>query len=379
MSKNKSVIDELHHLLIQIDGKKTASVKLALSKTIPELRKVLLAQEVQLPSNVQFLDAQDYPVSVINEKSVNISDLVVATEHGKIIQLRTKEHTKTIDTQRSKIMTGKNIIIFITILYFSYYMSNEDNRKTLIHKQLCPLFIEFNFNVLYDKFNCSTGNNRPAPVIYINTTGYLTGQIKNNTNGTEILISTEKGVEKLNSTDHNQYYVGMIGDWTKNKAEYKKDYEWYNNMKSAWGHCPGQFNEKVEHSNNLIENTPESIKEFTESEFNGWPQNLTTRINLKRLQSALDSNDDKFDLGTNGKIASNMYLIAWRREKDNTILIHTYVTIFERTAGHDCHFVPEYWTGQRERINNAKKYYLLTKIESNPVYKEFLLRGPELK
>jgi len=72
-----------------------------------------------------------------------------------------------------------------------------------------------------------------------------------------------------------------------------------------------------------------------------------------------------------------MYLAAWKREENNTVHIHTYATIFERTAGHGCRFNPEYWSGKKDKITNAKKYFLLTKVKTNPGYKNFLISIPQ--
>jgi hypothetical protein len=148
-------------------------------------------------------------------------------------------------------------------------------------------------------------------------------------------------------------------------------------MLSTWGHCPGHFDEKVMNSDNIIRDTPESIQEFTHDEFQDWPQKMRVRLNIQnRLKSAVNDDGDEFGLNSIGKIASNMYLAAWRREEDNTIHIQTYVTIFERTAGTNCYFTPEYWSGHRDKITNAKKYYLLTKLKTNPAFKNFLMSIP---
>ncbi len=236
-----------------------------------------------------------------------------------------------------------------------------------------------NISVLVDEFKCSNDENTTGNGTYINTNDYLTGQIENKTDGAEVLISTKRGVEKVEANNYNHDYAVIIDDWIQNRNIYQKDYQWYNNMKSTSGKCAGHFNEKVEHSNNIIDDTSESIKDFIASDFQDWPQDLLVKINLKKRQSAVDIHQDDFDFKTNGKIRTNMYLVAWKRRNDNTIQIHTYVTIFERTAGDGCKFIEDYWSGSRERIINAKKYYLLLKIEENPVYREFLLRHPQIE
>jgi hypothetical protein len=128
------------------------------------------------------------------------------------------------------------------------------------------------------------------------------------------------------------------------------------------------------HSNKLIKDTSESIKTFTVTTFRDWPEKVRTVINIENdLEGAVDIDDSPSSLAINGKMQSNMYLVAWKREEKGTIRIHTHVTIFERTAGENCVFNPEYWSGNMQKMKNAKKYFLLDKIRTNPVYKTFLL------
>ena len=124
-----------------------------------------------------------------------------------------------------------------------------------------------------------------------------------------------------------------------------------------------------------IENAPESIKIFAEKNFQGWPQNLTDRIDLKYALSGIENEDGGVTEYTiNGKISDNLYLVAWKREENNTIIrIQTYNVIFERTPGQSCKFTETYFSSQMERVLNAKKYFLLLKVEENPLYKKFLL------
>jgi hypothetical protein len=202
----------------------------------------------------------------------------------------------------------------------------------------------------------------------------LTDKIINDTNGTEVLFSTGKELKKVKSTGNNRHFMEMYNEWVENRKKYQDDYEWYNNMKATnGGHCPGQFNEKLAHSEKLIRDTPESIQEFSKTAFKNWPQHLSEKINIQNELEGFESdNGGGFDLDTNGKIASNMYLVVWRRE-ENKVRIHSYVTIFERTAGRNCYFNPEFWSGKRGKIINDKKHFMFITIESTPGYKTFLL------
>ncbi|UJR06853.1 hypothetical protein I4U23_011142 [Adineta vaga] len=146
-------------------------------------------------------------------------------------------------------------------------------------------------------------------------------------------------------------------------------------MGSTDGSCDGNFNERVIFSMKRILNTPSSIESFTKTTFENWPQALKSRIDIENQLDGIENEDGGVTESiNNGKISDNMYLIAWKREADDIIGIQTYVTIFERTAGNNCKFNDKFWTENREKVLNAKKYFLLQKIESNPVYKQFLLR-----
>jgi hypothetical protein len=86
-------------------------VQCSLLKTVEEFRTILSSQQVRLPQNAQFLDAQEYPVPIVNEKLLKISDLVRSTNDGNIIKLKAKENS---------IITTKNIIIFLATLCFAF-------------------------------------------------------------------------------------------------------------------------------------------------------------------------------------------------------------------------------------------------------------------
>jgi hypothetical protein len=374
MANNQSNADVPTLISIQVNGNKTARVRSNLSITVADFRASLLAQGVQLPENAQFLDAQGYPVSSINEQSLNIRDVLVSTGDGQTIMLRIREPAANVVPQRSTIMNKTwFIILFIAIPLFAYYLGSSGNRKSI----MCPVLVRMNSNSLVEKFSCNPDPNPPDNDTYTDTADYLKEKIMTGSNGTEILISTKKGLEKVDSKD-NGYFVSVYEDWVQNETTYKADYEWYNGMVANWGHCPGRFDEKIINSDNIILDTLESIQEFTSDEFQEWPQKIRVKLNIKnRVNGSVNDDGDEFSQDENGKIASNMYLAAWRRPLNGTTVhIQTYATIFERTAGQNCHFNPHYWSGHRDRITNAKKYYLLTKVKSNPAFRNFLTSIP---
>ena len=360
---------------IQVNGEKTARIQCTLSKTVEELRKILSCEEIPLPKNARFLDAQGYPVSLSDEKLRQVNELIILNNDDNIIHLRVTGSSTNIDGQRSNKNIVRKVVIVLTILGLIYYISDKNNRQSLVNDQLCPLFIKLNSSQLMDQFKCSANENGDESDTYINTKTYLEDQIKEKSDGTEVLVKTKKGLKRVESKVYDENYMGMINDWVKNRDAYRKDYEWYNSMSSTNGNCAGKFNERVVFSAKRIKNTSSSIESFTAATFESWPQALKSRIDIENQLDGIDNEDGgDTDYGKNGKIFDNMYLVAWKREQDDTIRIQTYVTIFERTAGENCKFNEKYWSGQRARVQNAKKYFLLQKIESNPVYKEFLLR-----
>ena len=210
---------------------------------------------------------------------------------------------------------------------------------------------------------------------YVKTKEYLKKQIESKQNGTEILVDTDKGLKTIDQSANDQDYASIINDWKNNRQEYEEDYKWYHVTSSPGDVCAGTFDERVVFSMKTIENAPESIKIFAEKNFQGWPQNLIDRIDLKYELSGIENEDGGVTEYTiNGKISDNLYLVAWKREENNTIIrIQTYNVIFERTPGQSCKFTETYFSSQMERVLNAKKYFLLLKVEENPLYKKFLL------
>lgn len=374
MTTKKATSDDSIRISIQIDGKKTARVQCIGSITAAELRDILLIEKVQLPRNSQFLDAQDYPVLVAEEKLLKINNLITSTEDDNIIKLRTIESTTKVDNQSSTTATvPKKVIPFLVILFLAFFL-NTSNGELFIHNRLCPIFIQFNISVLFDRYQCSINNSTNK-----NTTDYLLNQMKNMDSGIKVLVSNKNSVAEIEPKTYNQEYVTMINDWVNNRSMYQKDYAWYNTMKSPSGDCERKFNERVEFSMKDIKDTVDSIEKFSGNAFKDWPQNLIDRIDLINQINGIENiNDDAMSFEYNGQIRDNMYLVAWRRNKD-TIRIQTYITIFERKAGYKCKFDEDFWSNNRERINNAKKYFLLLKIESNPVYKEFLLKQRQIE
>ncbi len=75
MSTSESVSKTSSLIFIQINEEKTDSIESNLSQTLDEFRKFLVAQQIQLTKNTQFLDAHDYPVSIINDKTLKASNL----------------------------------------------------------------------------------------------------------------------------------------------------------------------------------------------------------------------------------------------------------------------------------------------------------------
>lgn len=374
MENNQSGNVTNTHILIQVNGEKTARIQCTLSKTVAELRKILSCEKIPLPKNAEFLDAQGYPVSLSVEELLQINVLIIPNNDDNIIHLRVIKTSTNVDDQRSNKKFVRVLVIILTILGSIYYVSDENNRRLLVNNQLCPLFIKLNSPKLMYQFECSANENGDESDTYINTKTYLGDQIKEKSDGTEVLVNTKKGLKKVETKVYNEYYMGMINDWVRNRDAYKKDYEWYNTMRSTSGNCAGKFDERVIFSAKRIKNTSSSIELFTTNAFESWPQALISRIDIENQLDGIDNEDGGgTEFENNGKISDNMYLVAWKRE-DDTIRIQTYVVIFERTAGDNCKFTEEYWSGQREKVHNAKKYFLLQKIESNPVYKEFLIR-----
>jgi len=283
----------------------------------------------------------------------------VGTGDCKTIKLRI------VDTQRFKMMSVTSLFFIMGIVLFAYNISTT-NCTVFINKQFCPLFVSMNLTVFVDKYNCSIDKN---------TNDYLKDQVTNLDRGIILFENAGNGIKEAHLTGLNLDYMTIYNEWVENKMKYKVDYDWYGNMKSTQGHCPDNFNEKVKFSSFGIKNTPESISKFMKNHFLDWPQQLKAEINLEDPHGMLNDDDGvNFDSDVNGKISTNMYLIAWKREENDTIVqIQTYIIVFERKVGGGCHFNPQFWTGNRDKINNAKKYFLLTKVESNPVYKTFLI------
>lgn len=256
MATKESSIDALIRISIQINGEKTARVQCTPSITVAELRDILLTEKVQLPQNSQFLDAQDYPVSVTKEKSFQINNLIVSTEDENIIKLRAIESSTKVDNQSSSTTTTvlKKAFLFLVILCSAIFLNTPDG-ELCIHNRLCPIFIQFNISVLVDKYQCSMNEN---------TTDYLTNQMKNMDNGTQFLIIDKGALTKIEPTTYNQEYVTMINDWINRRSIYQKDYEWYNIMESTSNDCKGEFDERVEFSRKNIKDTVDSIEILVE-------------------------------------------------------------------------------------------------------------------
>ena len=348
---------------IQIDGKETARVKILQSKTAADLRAILLLRNIELPPDAHFVDVNNCSVPVISETLVSIRELVTSTNYGDIIKLKTKICSATIERPKKTIIA--RIMPVIVFLLFRCVILTGSDFEEMVKKRVSALW-------MLDEL--SPPNDIPRRHTYQRTSVYLKEKITHVDNGMEVLMGREAEIAQGPTADINYQHVTMYSDWLTHKAEYKKDYDWYTNMKASHGHCAGSFNERVMHSNVMIKDTPDAIRKFSKSEFHDWPQKMKMKIDLENTLKAIrDDDGDDLTLITDGKISSNMYMVAWARDGNNAIHILTYVTIFQRTPGANCHFNQDYWSGQNDRIKNAKKYFLLTKIESNPVYKRFLL------
>ena len=366
MDENEPAAMALAVIYVEIDGEKVARVESALTDTAADLRNILLAQDIQQTVDAQFLDAKQYPLSLQSEKTIKISDLIaVSTSDANVVQLATRRCPATVVPQLPSRMTFSRVMVTATILGLIYFISSNGDAKTMLRKQVCPWLNESESSIVLNFLNCSIGRN---------VSNYLEGQIREVDHGQEIFVNTGSDMEKVDLSAHALNSITMYDDWVKNEATYKADYEWYTNMKSDLGHCAGHFSERIVHSNKLINDNSDSIKKFTDSAFEDWPQKLRKKINIENeLEGAIDDDADDVGLATNDKISTNMYVVAWKRGENGTIRIHAYVTIFERTAGHDCHFNADYWSGNKDKITNAKKYFMLTKVRTNPIYKNFLL------
>ncbi|UJR06852.1 hypothetical protein I4U23_011141 [Adineta vaga] len=85
---NNQVINDTNTLIsIQVNGKKAVRTRCPLSKTVAELREILSSEKVSLPINVQFLDAQGYPVTRSDEKLRQINELIILNNDDNIIHM----------------------------------------------------------------------------------------------------------------------------------------------------------------------------------------------------------------------------------------------------------------------------------------------------
>lgn len=50
-----------------------------------------------------------------------------------------------------------------------------------------------------------------------------------------------------------------------------------------------------------------------------------------------------------------------------------FTTIFEGKAGGNCRFKETFWSSNKNLFRNAKKYVLLTQIETNSAYRNYFL------
>lgn len=322
---------------IQIDQERKCSLLVPLSFTAADIRALLVERKVKLPKIIHFLNAEGYPVLIGDESKISLDKLVVMDDTQCIIHLKTEASS----SYRSFIVSMLGAVILLIAIMMAY------PSKTISPSIIGP----------------------PVPSSKI-----IADDIIENQSGKTILVKTDDNAATIGQKNsiHSSFGV-MYNEWKDQRETLKKDYEWYNTMKSGQK-CAGHFDERLVYSMKAVKDTPEAIRKFTEAEYEAWPEVVRKKIDPDSQQKgAISENVDNFGQEAGGKITNNLYVVTWRRDDDGNVEIHTFATIFERTTSSNCRFNEEFWNGKREKIENAKKYYLMQKMENNPVYRPHLL------
>ncbi|CAF3762825.1 unnamed protein product [Rotaria sp. Silwood1] len=103
MATNVLSIDQSHVVYIEIDETKIGRISLPYSTTVAELR-IQLSERYSISSSTHFVDSKGYPMSTMDEQTIDISHLLCEND---VIKLKTDANISIPEKKKSEVASGR--------------------------------------------------------------------------------------------------------------------------------------------------------------------------------------------------------------------------------------------------------------------------------
>jgi hypothetical protein len=161
----------------------------------------------------------------------------------------------------------------------------------------------------------------------------------------------------------NNQLTSTVKQYKKRMNQCKSDWNWFDNnsCQKHGRNCPGGSIEvrKVGAVNEIIF-SKENINSYIDNQLSDFPLSIKTELKAAGTQRGMKF-DDKYikEYTVGGTIARTKYFIAWYVDNQNsTITIFNFMAKIEKYAASDHHFLPSYWDGNDDKIENALSYHI---------------------